>query len=234
MDRTISLDMRKNTLQLVLLLMIVVNVFAPAAFADSRAKILVVGDSLSAGLNLNVKDTWVALLQTRLDAKGYGYRLVNASISGDTTSNGLSRLPRAIDLHQPEIVIIELGANDGLRGLPIEIMQDNLAQMIRKSQDSGARVVLAGMLMPPNYGEDYTERFAAAYPQLAKEFAIPLIPFFLEGVALDPSLLQEDGLHPNEQAQPLLMETVWTTLEPVLQKATAAQGGGSSQAVATR
>lgn len=234
MDRTISLDMRKNTLQLVLLLMIVLNVFAPAAFADSRAKILVVGDSLSAGLNLNVKDTWVALLQTRLDAKGYGYRLVNASISGDTTSNGLSRLPRAIDLHRPEIVIIELGGNDGLRGLPIEIMQDNLAQMIRKSQDSGARVVLAGMLMPPNYGEDYTERFAAAYPELAKEFAIPLIPFFLEGVALDPSLMQEDGLHPNEQAQPLLMETVWTTLEPELQKETAAQGGGSSQAVATR
>jgi len=160
---------------------------------------------------------------------------VNASISGDTSGNGLSRLPRAIDLHRPEIVIIELGANDGLRGLPIDVMQDNLAQMIRKSQASGARVLLAGMLMPPNYGEDYTQRFAAAYPELAKEFAIPLIPFFLEGVALDPSLMQEDGLHPNEQAQPLLMETVWTTLEPELQKATGAQSaGGSGQAVATR
>jgi len=227
--------MRKNSLQLLLLLVIVVNAFVPAVYADSRAKILVVGDSLSAGRGLDVEDTWVTLLQTRLDAKGYGYRMVNASISGDTTGNGLSRLPRAIDLHRPEIVIIELGANDGLRGLPIDIMQDNLAQMIRKSQASGARVLLAGMLMPPNYGEDYTQRFAAAYPELAKEFAIPLIPFFLEGVALDPSLMQEDGLHPNEQAQPLLMETVWTTLEPELQKATGAQSaGGSGQAVATR
>jgi acyl-CoA thioesterase-1 len=227
--------MPKKSLQLLLLLMIVVNAFVPAAYADSRARILVVGDSLSAGRGLDVEDTWVTLLQTKLDAKGYGYRLVNASISGDTTGNGLSRLPRALDLHRPEIVIIELGANDGLRGLPIEIMQDNLAQMIRKVQASGARAVLAGMLMPPNYGEDYTERFAAAYPALAKEFAIPLIPFFLEGVALDPSLMQEDGLHPNEQAQPLLMETVWTTLEPELEKATAAQAGsGSNQAIATR
>ena len=127
--------------------------------------------------------------------------------------------------HAPDFRVLE----------SFDVMQDNLAQMIRKSQASGARVLLAGMLMPPNYGEDYTQRFAAAYPELAKKFAIPLIPFFLEGVALDPSLMQEDGLHPNEQAQPLLMETVWTTLEPELQKATAAQSaGGSGQAVATR
>ncbi len=213
-------------------LITVVNAFVPAAFADSRAKILVVGDSLSAGLGLDVEETWVALLQTQLDTKGYGYRMVNASISGDTTGNGLNRLPRAIDLHQPEIVIIELGANDGLRGLPVEVMQENLAQMIRKSQASGARVVLAGMLIPPNYGDEYTQSFAAAYPTLAKEFDVPLIPFFLDGVALDPSMLQDDGLHPNAKAQPLLMATVWTTLKPVLGNKSAARAGRSKQAIA--
>jgi acyl-CoA thioesterase-1 len=217
--------------QLLLLLVTGIFVFVPVAQADSRATILVVGDSLSAGLGLDVEDTWVALLQSRLDKEGYGYRLVNASISGDTTGNGLRRLPRAIDLHRPEIVIIELGANDGLRGLPVELMKQNLAQMIRTAQATGARVILAGMLIPPNYGQDYTDAFAAVFPELAKQFDVPLIPFFLDGIALDPSLLQEDGLHPNTQAQPVLLETVWSTLKPELQAATAAQRS-SQQAVA--
>jgi len=215
-----------------MLLLTCVSVFAPTAFADSRANILVVGDSLSAGFGLNLEDTWVALMQARLDSKGYGYRMVNASISGDTTGNGLRRLPRAIDLHQPEIVIIELGANDGLRGLPVEVMQQNLAEMIRTAKAGGARVVLAGMLMPPNYGDEYTKSFAAAFPALARKFDVPLIPFFLDGIALNPSLLQADGLHPTAEAQPLLLETVWTTLEPELRKQSAAIPAGTGQAVA--
>jgi len=198
------------------LLLTLLTVFAQTTVADSRATILVVGDSLSAGFGVAVEDNWVSLLQARLNAKGYGYRLVNASISGDTTGNGLRRLPRAIDLHQPEIVIIELGANDGLRGLPVEVMQANLAQMIAAAQTSGARVVLAGMLMPPNYGDDYTQAFADVYPALARQFKVALIPFFMDGIALNPNLLQEDGLHPNAAAQPVLLETVWTALEPEL------------------
>lgn len=190
------------------------------AEGDARPVILVMGDSLSAGRGIDLEDTWIALLQTRLDKEGYGYRVVNASISGDTTGNGLRRLPRALDIHQPEVVIIELGGNDGLRGLPIEVMRNNLATMIDQSRAVGAMVVLAGMLIPPNYGDEYTAEFAAVYPALAAEHATPLIPFFMEGVALDPSKMQADGIHPNEDAQPILLETVWETLAPALNGAT--------------
>ena len=176
------------------------------------------GDSLSAGRGVDLEDTWINLLQARLDGKGYGYRLVNASISGDTSGNGLRRLPRALRIHQPEIVIIELGGNDGLRGLPVELMRDNLAAMISASADSGAEVILAGMLIPPNYGEKYTKDFAGVYPELAATFETALIPFFMDDVALDPSRMQADGIHPNSDAQPILMETVWTTLLPTLTK----------------
>lgn len=189
---------------------------------DVRPTILVIGDSLSAGFGLDLEDTWVTLLQARLDEEGYGYRVVNASISGDTTGNGLRRLPRALNIHQPEIVLIELGGNDGLRGISTALMQENLAQMIQAARAQDTHIVLAGMLMPPNYGDDYTAEFAAVYPALAEQYATPLIPFFLEGVALDASLLQADGIHPNKQAQPILMETVWITLEPVLESSPAA------------
>ncbi len=184
---------------------------------DLRPTLLVVGDSLSAGFGLDLQDTWVVLLQARLDEEGYGYRVVNASISGDTTGNGLRRLPRALDIHQPEIVLIELGGNDGMRGIPIERMRNNLEQMIRQARAQGTTVVLAGMLIPPNYGDDYTVEFAAVYPALAEQYDTPLIPFFLEGVALNANLLQADGLHPNKLAQPILMETVWITLESALE-----------------
>jgi acyl-CoA thioesterase-1 len=212
--------MRNRFYNLLATLLLVTYAFATGASADSRPVILVLGDSLSAGFGLDLEDTWIALLQARLDKEGYGYRVVNASISGDTTGNGLRRLPRAIDIHQPEVVIIELGGNDGLRGLPPEVMRDNLEQMIRQSQDAGARVILAGMLIPPNYGEEYTEDFAAVYPDLAEEHSTPLIPFFMKNVALDPTKMQDDGIHPNEEAQPILMETVWETLGPVLADAT--------------
>jgi len=176
----------------------------------------VVGDSLSAGFGLELPDAWVSLLQARLDKEGYGYKVVNASISGDTTGNGLRRLPRALQIHQPEIVLIELGGNDGLRGIAVERMKSNLETMILKSQQAGATVVLAGILIPPNYGDDYTAEFAAVYPTLAEQYGASLIPFFMEGVALDGDLMMADGIHPNKRAQPILMETVWTTLEPVL------------------
>jgi len=191
-------------------------IFAHSANSESRPVILVVGDSLSAGYGVNLEDTWIALLQARLKDKGYVHRVVNASISGNTSGNGLRRLPRSLDIHQPDILIIELGGNDGLRGLPIDVISENLAQMITLGQESGARIVLAGMLMPPNYGDDYANEFAAVFPALAAEFDITLIPFFMEGVALDPTKMQDDGIHPNTDAQPILMETVWTTLEPEL------------------
>lgn len=183
-----------------------------SAVANEQPSVLVVGDSLSAGYGMDVEATWVAMLESRLNEKGYGYRVVNASISGDTTGNGLRRLPRALKLHQPEIVIIELGGNDGLRGLPVEVMRDNLEAMIIETRAAGALPVLAGILIPPNYGEDYASEFAAVYPQLAEQYDVPLIPFFMQGVALDPSKMQQDGIHPNESAQAILLENVWNTL----------------------
>ncbi len=195
--------------------------FAGQAFADeaaSRPTVLVLGDSLSAGYGMDVQQTWVYMLEARLHSEGYGYRVINASISGDTTGNGLRRLPRALDLHQPEIVIIELGGNDGLRGLPVTVMRDNLEQMVIKAQQSGAMVVLAGILIPPNYGEEYASDFAAVYGELADAYDLPLIPFFMEGVALDPSKMQADGIHPNTEAQPILLNNVWQVLGPALKE----------------
>jgi acyl-CoA thioesterase-1 len=184
---------------------------------ETRPTLLVVGDSLSAGYGLDLNDSWPNLLQARLINQGYGYRVVNASISGDTSGNGLRRLPRALKIHQPDIVLIELGGNDGLRGIDIELMESNLEQMIAQAQETGALVILAGILIPPNYGEDYTARFSAVYPKLAAKYDTPLIPFFMAGIAFDADLMFPDGIHPNKQAQPILVENVWATLEPVLQ-----------------
>jgi acyl-CoA thioesterase-1 len=178
--------------------------------------LLVVGDSLSAGSGVEVQDTWVALLQNRLTEQGYGYRVVNASISGDTTSGGLRRLPRALKVHQPEILVIELGGNDGLRATPINVMKGNLAAMIELAQEQNIQVVLAGMLIPPNYGIEYTEEFSGAFAGLADEYPVALFPFFMEGVALNPELMQADNIHPNKKAQPVLLENVWTALAPLL------------------
>jgi acyl-CoA thioesterase-1 len=201
-----------------LLLLILAGYSLAAATSDSRPAILIIGDSLSAGLGVDADDTWATLLQTRLNEKGYGYRVVNASISGDTTGNGLRRLPRALDIHQPEIVLIELGGNDGLRGIDTDLMQSNLEKMILLSREQGASIMLAGMLIPPNYGEDYTVAFASVYPALAEQYEVALLPFFMEGVALEAEMMQPDGIHPNKQAQPILMENVWMTLEPLLKK----------------
>jgi acyl-CoA thioesterase-1 len=175
--------------------------------------LLVVGDSLSAGFGLEPGEGWVTLLQNRLDARGYGYRVVNASITGDTTTGGLGRLPRALKVHQPAVVLIELGGNDGLRGTPVAVIRDNLTEMIRLARAGGARVVVAGMQIPPNYGGRYTSEFAAVYPELAKEHDVALIPFMLDGIALNRRLMQDDGIHPNAAGQPKLLDNAWPVLE---------------------
>jgi acyl-CoA thioesterase-1 len=178
--------------------------------------ILVFGDSLSAAYQIRAEQGWVALLGQRLQAQGYGYEVVNASVSGETSEGGLQRLPRALQVHHPGLIILELGANDGLRGLPIAATKDNLMKMVQLAQSAGARVLLVGIRIPPNYGPRYTSEFAAVYPDVAKQYGLPLVPFLLEKVALDPTLMQEDGLHPNARGEPLVLDTVWQGLEPLL------------------
>lgn len=191
---------------------------ATAPAATSAPTILVLGDSLSAAYGIRVDQGWVALLQARLRAKGYGHRVVNASSSGETTGGALARLPRALATHRPAIVIIELGGNDGLRGLPIADIRRNFSALIRNSQQAGARILLVGMKIPPNYGPAYTRDFHALYGDLAREYKLPSVPFLLEDVAPDESLFQADGIHPTAAAQPLLLREVWPHLEPLLRK----------------
>jgi acyl-CoA thioesterase I len=178
--------------------------------------VLIVGDSLSAGYGLATHENWPSLLQNRLAEAGYPHRVVNASISGDTSSGGLARLPRALDRHSPRLVLIGLGGNDGLRAIPIPEFRRNMARMIQLSQSAGAEVLLAGIHIPPNYGPDYTEAFHAVYHELAEEFGTGLIPFILEGVALNEELMQADGIHPTASAQPVILDNVWHALEPML------------------
>jgi acyl-CoA thioesterase-1 len=190
----------------------------PTLHAAPQPTILVFGDSISAAYGIRVEEGWVSLLQKRLTTQGYGYRVVNASVSGETTGGGLARLPRALERHRPAILIIELGGNDALRGLPLNEVRTNLEGMIRKSQAAGAHVVLAGRRMPPNYGPRYSQEFQAMYTELSREHRLPLIPFVMEGVALDASLMQADGIHPNAKAQPLLLGEIWPRLEPLLER----------------
>jgi len=198
-----------------ILLLGLMVLFGSAVRAESPV-ILVLGDSLSAGYGIPVEKGWVSLLQRRLVERGFPYRVVNASISGDTTSGGLSRLPAALELHRPAIVVLELGANDGLRGQPPMAMSRNLSRMIERSRQAGARVLLAEMRIPPNYGPLYAQKFQATFGELAQHYAIPLIPFLLDGVAGNPALIQDDGLHPRAEAQPRILDNVWAVLEPAL------------------
>lgn len=186
------------------------------AGGSGKPVILVLGDSLSAAYGIPPAKGWVTLLQRRLDRAGYGYHVVNASVSGETTVGGLERLPRALARHRPAVVIIELGGNDGLRGLPVEQLRANLEFMIDASQRAGARVLLAGIRIPLNYGPRYAEKFFATYAELAKARRVALVPFFLEGVAMREDLFQDDGIHPGSEAQPLLLDNVWPALEPLL------------------
>jgi acyl-CoA thioesterase I len=194
-----------------------VLVAAQGAEASDRT-ILVFGDSLSAAYGLRPEQGWVALLQKRLASTGYGYEIVNASVSGETSSGGLQRLPRALQLHQPRILILELGANDGLRGLPLTTTRENLQKMIALAKQSHARVLLVGMRIPPNYGPRYTSDFAQMYPEIASRDGLPLVPFLLQSVALDPGRMQSDGLHPNARGEPAVLDTLWPQLEPMLKK----------------
>ncbi|HWV18961.1 MAG TPA: arylesterase [Rhodocyclaceae bacterium] len=187
-----------------------------ASLVHAAPSILVFGDSLSAGYGIARQAAWPSLLETRLKDSGYSHTVVNASISGETTAGGRSRLPAALKQHQPRIVIIELGANDGLRGLPVASMRDNLNAMIRSSQQAGARVMLVGMRIPPNYGRDYTEKFSATFTELAKEHKTALVPFLFEGFALRADAFQADRLHPTAASQPLMLDTIWKQLQPLL------------------
>ncbi len=201
------------------LLALLVLIVASASARAEAPMILVFGDSISAGYGLaRVEQGWVELLKTRLSALGYGYQVVNASVSGETTAGGLARLPRALELHHPEIVILEFGGNDGLRALPIAQMRANLTQMVELASAAGAKVLLLGMRMPPNYGPEYTEQFAMVFSDLARDRKLPLVPFLLTDIALSRSLLQGDDIHPNAAGQPQLLENVWPTLQPLLHK----------------
>ena len=185
--------------------------------------ILVVGDSLSAGYGIELSQSWVSLLERRLVEEKLPYRVVNASISGDVSYSGLTRLPAALERYRPAIVILELGGNDGLQGLPLRQLEENLAAMIELSRKAGAQVVLAGMRIPPNYGPRYSQGFYDVFENLTKRYNIPLIPFLLEGVGGHPELMQADGVHPRAEAQPKILENVWVVLEPLLQGGKAKQ-----------
>ena len=199
-----------------LLALFVLIVASTSARAEAPV-ILVFGDSISAGYGLaHVEQGWVELLKTRLSALGYGYQVVNASVSGETTAGGLARLPRALELHHPKIVILELGGNDGLRALPIAQMRANLTQMVELATAAGAKTLLLGMRMPPNYGPEYTEQFAMVFSDLARDRKLALVPFLLTDIALSPTLLQGDDIHPNAAGQPVLLENVWPTLKQLL------------------
>ncbi len=183
------------------------------------ATILVFGDSLSAGFGLrNQDEAWASLLQKRLDTSGYRYTVVNASVSGETTAGGRTRLPAALAQHKPAIVILELGANDGLRGLPLKPMQENLSEMVRLAKKSGAKVVVVGMRLPPNYGPDYTEKFRNTFADVAKAEGTPLVPFLMEGFAQTNTYFQADGLHPTAAAQPRVLDNIWPALKPLLKR----------------
>lgn len=192
---------------------------AAAATAATEPSVLVLGDSLSAEYGLARNTGWVELLSHRITEAAIKYSVVNASISGETTSGGLARLPQLLDRYHPSVVVIELGANDGLRGLPITAMTGNLQQMIDACRRAGSQPVLVGMRLPPNYGRAYVDRFAAAFDQLARDNRVALVPFLLEGVADQRELFQADQLHPIAAAEPRLLDNVWPHLRPLLQPA---------------
>lgn len=184
------------------------------ACALANTTLLVFGDSLSAAYGIPVQQGWVSLLAQKLEQRSI--QVVNASISGETTSGGLTRIATTLAQHKPGIVVVELGANDGLRGLPVKQMEQNLAAIIRASQQAGAKVLLLGMRIPPNYGPQYTRDFSNTYSALARQYKTGLVPFFLEGVAGNPALIQQDGLHPTAEAQPKLLGNIWSALSKML------------------
>jgi acyl-CoA thioesterase-1 len=200
---------------------VAVAVFVSAASANAYSApktVLVVGDSLSAEYGLTRGSGWVALLEQRLKRENIDARIVNASISGETTSGGRTRLPTLLLQHKPDVVVLELGANDGLRGLPVPAAADNLRTMIQLAQQNRAKVLLVGMRMPPNYGRAYTERFAGMYKDLAGTYKVPLVPFMLDGVAQDPANFQADRMHPLASAHPTILNNIWPQFAPLVKR----------------
>jgi len=210
--------MSRSVILLVRLLILVFVLNPLTVSGEDEPTLLVLGDSLSAGYGLAKDDTWATLLQLRLQDEGYPHRVVNAGISGDTTRGGLARLPRALSVHRPEIVVIELGGNDGLRAIPADEIRDNLTRLVRLSRASGARPLIAGITLPPNYGPDYTRRFQTAFESVAEEQQVPLTPFILDGIALQPGMMQDDGIHPTAAAQPLILDNLWPWIQPLLEE----------------
>jgi acyl-CoA thioesterase-1 len=192
--------------------------FSAYAAGAGAATILIVGDSLSAGYGMRQEDSWPALLARRLQDKKLDFTVANASTSGETTSGGRNRFDTALRQHRPKVVVLALGANDGLRGLPVTGMRDNLATMIKSARDAGASVLLVGMRMPPNYGPDYTRKFHQVYTELAHTYKAPLVPFLFEGFADKREYFQADGIHPGPAAQPLMLDNVWAGLQPLLRR----------------
>jgi acyl-CoA thioesterase-1 len=184
--------------------------------ADENLTLLVYGDSLSASYGIEEVQGWVNLLQIKLLSKELPVDVVNGSVSGETTTGGLARLPAMLDSYQPELVILELGGNDGLRGLPLDLMRENLASMIDLAKASGAEVILTGIQIPPNYGPRYTVPFFETYSALAKQKSLPLVPFLIEGIVQQPELMQDDGIHPRAEAQSMILDNVWPILKPQL------------------
>ncbi len=197
-----------------ILYVLVISLFSTTLMAKS---IVVLGDSISASYGLDSNNGWVALLQQKLDKQKKPYTIFNESISGDTTAGGLARIENVLALYKPELLILELGANDGLRGLSLKAMKSNLAKIIKRSDEEGAKVLLLSMRIPPNYGKRYVDMFYNTYSQLSKELNIPFVPFILEDVALMEELMQKDGLHPNERAQPIIADKIWQHLHPLLE-----------------
>jgi len=198
------------------LLIFLVIVTNPVRLAADEGGIIILGDSLSAAFGMEISQSWPSLLQSYLEENGYAQRVFNSSITGDTTQGGLARLPRLLEKHRPAVVVLELGGNDGLRGLPIEVTRKNLSSMIEQSQAGGAAVILAEMRIPPNYGRNYTRKFNESYTLLEQQYGIVLLPFLLQDVALEPGMMQADGIHPTAEAQPLILERVLEVLAPLL------------------
>jgi acyl-CoA thioesterase I len=201
--------MRKLNTLFVLLLVV-------GASHAQEPTILIVGDSLSAGYGIDVDQSWATLLQSRLEEQGYEHRVVNASIGGETTEGGATRINQALETFSPALVILELGGNDGLRGIPANRMRDNLENIISTSQESGAAIVLLGIRIPTNYGQRYREAFEKVFQDLASQHDIPWIEFFMEGIAFNEDLMQSDGIHPNAMAQPLLLDNAWPMITAAL------------------
>jgi acyl-CoA thioesterase-1 len=202
-------DMSKFVLSLVFLL------FSTTLAAKS---IVILGDSISASYGIHINKGWVSLLQEKIDKENQPFTLYNESISGDTTAGGLARIVKTLIRHKPKWVLLELGANDGLKGLSLKKMKSNLVKIVERAEKAGAQVLLLGMRIPPNYGKRYVDRFYNIYPEVAKELNIPFVPFILEEVALAKGMMQKDGLHPSEKAQPFIADKIWKYLKPVLNK----------------